>query len=365
MKSNFLIGLTCLALSIPALAHEGHDDEAPAPVSADSPRRQPDGSVFLPKPTQRQLGVRTQILQAGEWPRTQTLSATVVPDPNASGWVQPLLAGRLEAGPNGLPRLGQRVSKGDILGYVVATGDTLERAGQAAQLAEWRSARSLLLQRQARLKELSDSIPRRELEALDAELSSLQARIGALNAGLNAREPLKAPVSGIISTSSAVIGQIVDARELLFEVSDPTHIQVEALAYDPALADDIAGASLSIAGRSVELSFIGAANSLRAQALPLRFQASGSDLPRLPTGQNLNLTVRSASTLHGMPAPISALAKNASNQDIVWVKSDAERYAPRTVTFTPLDGSRVVLTSGVKADERVVTEATALINQIR
>ena len=43
-----------------AQAGEGHDhgDGGAAP-SANGPQRLPDGSVFLPKPAQRQLGVRT------------------------------------------------------------------------------------------------------------------------------------------------------------------------------------------------------------------------------------------------------------------------------------------------------------------
>ena len=65
-----------------ALAEEGHDhgDEGAAPAAGNGPRRLPDGSVFLPKPAQRQIGVRTLVTEAGELPRTVALAGKVVID---------------------------------------------------------------------------------------------------------------------------------------------------------------------------------------------------------------------------------------------------------------------------------------------
>ena len=52
--TNHLAGLgvvLALAAAWPAQAGEGHDHgDAPAAPSANGPQRQPDGSVFLPKP---------------------------------------------------------------------------------------------------------------------------------------------------------------------------------------------------------------------------------------------------------------------------------------------------------------------------
>ncbi|HRM95270.1 MAG TPA: efflux RND transporter periplasmic adaptor subunit, partial [Alicycliphilus sp.] len=129
------LALAC-ALSLPLFvqAHEGHDDAPPA-LSGDSPRRQSDGSVFIPKSAQRQLGLRTLAVAAGEHARAFELAGTVVMDPNAGGKVQAALAGRLEAGPQGLPLPGQSVKKGQVLAYVVPTAGALERSGQLAQQA--------------------------------------------------------------------------------------------------------------------------------------------------------------------------------------------------------------------------------------
>lgn len=42
-----------------------------------------------------------------------------------------------------------------------------------------------------------------------------------------------------------------------------------------------------------------------------------------------------------------------------------EQYAPRVVQYQPLDGERVMITAGLPDGERVVVQATNLINQIR
>lgn len=57
--------------------------------------------------------------------------------------------------------------------------------------------------------------------------------------------------------------------------------------------------------------------------------------------------------------------KNAANQTIVWVKVEPETFEPRVVTTESLDGQRVLVKSGLKAYDRVVTQGATLINQIR
>ena len=360
------LALAC-ALSLPLFvqAHEGHDDAPPA-LSGDSPRRQSDGSVFIPKSAQRQLGLRTLAVAAGEHARAFELAGTVVMDPNAGGKVQAALAGRLEAGPQGLPLPGQSVKKGQVLAYVVPTAGALERSGQLAQQAELRAAKELAQRRLARLRELADTVARKDIEAAESELQSLTARLAAVGAGLQQRDALVAPVSGVIASSNAVAGQVLDAREQVFEVVDPARLRIEALAYDPAQAQDVAGASLALpGGQSVPLRFLGAARSLREQALPLSFAGDAQALSQLALGQSVRLVVQTRSRVAGLQVPLAALQKNPSNQAIVWVKTGPEQYAPRLVRIQPLDGVHVAVTDGLQPGERVATQGASLLNQIR
>ncbi len=366
-RSGLLTALVLSSVLIgPAFAGEGHDHGgAAAAPSANGPQRLPDGSVFLPKPAQRQLGVRTLIAEAGELPRSFELNGKIVMDPNAGGKVQPLNAGRIEPGPRGLPTAGQQVRKGEVLAYVVSSSAPIERSNQAAQLADLRAGKSLADKRVARLKELADTVPRKDIEAAESEAQSLAERIAAVGAGLATREALVAPVPGVIASAHVVAGQVVDARELVFEIVDPVHLHVEAVAFDPGLASGIGRATLAVGNERVPLTFVGAARSLREQALPLTFRAQGKALGALAVGQPVRVFVQGKEQVKGIAVPVASLMKNPANQTIVWAKVGPERFEPRTVTVEPLDGVNVAVTSGLKAGDRVATQGATLINQVR
>ena len=367
-QASVLVLALGLATGLPtqAVAGPGHDHgDAPAAPSANGPQRLPDGSVFLPKPAQRQLGVRTLPTEAASLPRSFELNGQVVMDPNAGGKVQPLNAGRIEPGPRGLPNLGQVVRKGDVLAYVVSSASAIERSGQAAQLAELRAAKSLADKRVARLKELSDTVPRKDIEAAETEAQGLTERIAALGTGVAPREALVAPVSGVIAAARIVTGQVVDAREVLFEIVDPARLRIEALTFDAALANDIGSATIAVGAERVPLAYIGAAPSLREQALPLVFSAQGKPPVALAVGQPVRVFVQGKSKVQGIAVPLASLMRNPSNQTIVWVKTAPERFEPRVVTTAPLDGVRVAVLSGLLAGDRVATQGATLINQVR
>ena len=363
----FVFSTTFFVIAGATNAGPGHDhgDETPSAAIGNGPRRLPDGSVFLPKPAQRQIGVRTTPVQSAELARTVELSGKVVMDPNAGGRVQPMQAGRIEPGPRGLPGNGQAVRKGEILAYVTPAVGAIERSNQAAQLAELHAAKVLAEKRLVRLKELADTIPRKDIETVEGELQSLTGRMAALGSGLSAREALAAPVSGVIASAKVVSGQVVDVRELLFEIIDPGRLRIEALTYDTTLIANVASATLALGAERVALRYAGSARSLREQALPMTFLAEGTALNKLAVGQPVSVFVQTAGKVQGFSVPAAALMKNPANQTVVWVKTAPERFEPRVVTVEALDGVSVAITTGLKAADRVVTQAATLINQIR
>ncbi len=346
--------------ALPALAGPGHDhgDAAAAPTG-NGPQRRPDGHVFLPKPSQRQLAIRTLTVEAGELPRAFELMGRVVTDPNAGGVVQPTVAGRLEAGPRGLPALGTRVTRGEVLAYV--------RPAESAP-AELTLSLELAQRRLARLEQLDGSVPQKEIDAARLEVQSLRERLQPGGGRFAAREALRAPVSGVIAASSAVAGKVVDAREVVFEIVDPQRLRIEAIAFDAERATDIAGAQARVGERGVPLRFVGGARVLRDGALPLAFDLApprGQTAPPLAVNQPLRVVVQTRSTVKGIAVPAAAVVKSPSNQDIVWVHESAELFAPTPVRFVPLDGSRVAVIDGLQPGMRVVVQGAPLVNQVR
>lgn len=355
------------ALALPSAAHDGHDD-APAAVTASGPRRLPDGGVILPKASQRQLAIRTVVAERKRLPRSLELAGKVILDPNAGGMVQSTQAGRVEPGPKGLPSLGRTVRKGDVLAYIRPSNGALERGGQAALAAELRAGKALAEKRVARLEQLDGSVPGKDIEAARHELQSLSGRLAAVAASLSAPEALVAPASGVIASAAAVAGQVVEPRELLFEIVDPGRLRVEALVYDLDAGTDIAGAVASpAAGVALPLDLIGTGRALREQAIPVQFRVrpDGAGAPPLALGQPVRVLAQTRTMLAGIPVAAAAIVKNAANQDIVWVHTEAEHFVPKSVRVAPLDGARVALLDGVEPGERIVVRGASLLNQVR
>ena len=141
----FLVAACVLFMGVAStndvLAGSGHDhgEAAVSAGNSNTPKRQLDGNVFLPKSSQRQLLIRTEMVEEKSLPKSMELTGRVVADANAGGKVQPTQAGRVEAGPRGLPTLGQAVRKGEVLAVVRASSSAIERANQQSQTSELRN----------------------------------------------------------------------------------------------------------------------------------------------------------------------------------------------------------------------------------
>lgn len=355
-----------------AAAHGDEDhgpDQTPATAAAlpagSAPQRLPDGGVFVPKAVQHQLGVRTQIASLAPLAATVELNGRVIADPAASGRVQASQPGRIEPPAGGLPTLGQKVAKGQLLAWLRPAASSIERANQQAQLAALDADAALAAQRLARVEQLEGAVPQKEIDAARIERDAIDKRRAAVRASVAGAEALRAPVAGVISAATASAGQVVDARETLFEIVDPARLAVEALAYDPALAQGLAAASAALPGGGVvQLRFVGAGRQLREQALPLLFRVAASDAP-LAVGQPLAVTAQTGRTIEGVALPRAVLVRNGAGEWVVWLHTGAEQFSPRKVAFEPLDAGRVAVTAGVHSGDRVVTTGASLLGQIR
>ncbi|WP_410498866.1 efflux RND transporter periplasmic adaptor subunit [Chitinibacter sp. S2-10] len=356
-----LISLALLTMMSSSLWAHGDEDHGAAPVAAtvntDKPQRLPDGRVLLPKTAQHRLNIRTLLSSETTAARSVELNGHVVMDPNRGGRVQASSGGRISAPDGGLPLLGSKVTKGQVLAWVKPAASAYELAQQQADLAENRSKLQLAQQTIARLQELSQSVPRKEIQAAEAELNSLRGRAAALSS-VNTGEALRAPVSGVLAASNAINGQVIEASTVLFEIVEPKAMLIEALAYDPALVSNIASASL----QGISLRYLGGASSLRDGALPLLF--APLEATPLALGQNVKLVVQTREQLKGVQLPASSIVKNSANESIVWLHDSAQVFRAVPVTPIPVDGKTVLVTQ-LKPGSRVVTQGATLINQIR
>lgn len=360
----YILLLTLFAGQAAAHGDEDHSQTLQPASVPTSQQRLADGSLFVAKPTQRRLGLRTQIAKMQPLAITLSFNGKVIADPNASGRVQAIQSGRIEPGPKGLPVIGQQVRKGEVLAWLKPAASSLERGNQQALLAELEAQLAIADRRVRRLDQLEGALPQKEIESARFELEALKKRRAAIGASLATPESLHAPVSGVISAAHVVAGQVVEAREVLFEVVDPTRLAVEALSYDTAPVGRLSDAVAQFPGGSAALHFIGASRQLREQAMPLLFRVKPGTA-ELAIGQPVKVIAKTATQTNGVAVPQAALVKNASGDAVVWLHTGAERYTPRTVKWTPLDASNIAVSAGLNDGDRVVTEGASLLAQMR
>ncbi len=365
LLAGAIIGIITTSLFASPGAHgpNGEHLDEKAGASAGGLARLPDGSVNVPKLAQRRMGVRTRMVKEAEHARTVALNGRASIDPNAGGRVQAPFSGQIAPGPGGLPVAGQRVVKGQVLARLRPVDSAIERGNQTAQLAELRARRGLLAKRVERLASLEGVVPAKEIEAARAELAATIGREAAVARSIGGSEAILAPAAGVIAGASVLNGQIVESRDVLFEIVDPQRMVIDALSTDAGIARRISAATLA-GVPDVELTLLGGGRSLRDGALPIHFRARGTRLD-LAVGQPVTVLAKLDTKVKGIALPAAALARNPANETVVWIKSGAERFIALPVEATPLDAGTVIVTRGLSSDNRVVVSGTSLINQIR
>jgi RND family efflux transporter MFP subunit len=340
---------------------------AKSAFAVDSPRRLPDGHVFVPKPTQRLLDVRTEQLMPQSAQRAVSLIGRVIADPNSTSLVQSINGGRVMAPDGGLPRIGQAVKKGDLLARIEPTlpqadrTTILEKLGEVEQLiavaeARLRRTRILVEKKVAAESQLVDA---------EAEMEGLRKRRQVLLEIRVEPEALRAPTSGVIAAARVVPGQVVQAQDVLFQIVDPGALWVEALVYgeiDPAA---LGHATATAPGRPpLKLRFQGFSHALQQHASVVQFVVENPP-PNLSIGLPVNVIAASGEPVTAMIVPKDAVVRSANGEAMVWRHEEAELFEPRPVRVTPFDAARVIIAAGVAKGDRVVTRASDLVNQVR
>ncbi len=364
-----------LTLGTAAFAHGDEDHGAPvqgaaliAPsqVTTDLAQRLPDGSVFVPKPTQRLLVLRTTMTEAATFRRTVELPGRVIPDPNASGVVQSSVGGRVSPPPSGIfPRLGTTVRKGDVLAYVTQPVQAIDVSDMRQRQGELDQQIGIVERRVDRFKRLSvtGAVAQTQLDDAQSELTGLRDRRAALDKVRLEPEALIAPVDGIVAQASAVSGQMASPGAMIFQIIDPARLWVEALSFDALTAAQDANARLAD-GRSLKLTYQGSGFADRNQAIPVQFAVRG-DTSGLRVGQFVTVLAATDVEQKGLALPRASVVRSSNGQDIVYEHTTAERFEARPVRIEPLDGTRVLVAEGVGPGKRIVTLGAELLDQVR
>jgi RND family efflux transporter MFP subunit len=350
-----------------AWAHEGHDHGPDLGASpGNSPSRRPDGSLFVPKPTQRLLEIRTMAVRIETRPKTVRFHGRVVPDPNRSGVVQATLQGRYEAPEGGVPPLGTKVKAGDLLGRVAPAFASIDSSDMAQTLGTIDQEIALNRRKLARQEQLlaSNTVAKAAVEDTRILLEGLEQRRRELLAAKARPEDLRAPVDGVIAATRVVAGQVVGPSDQLFQIIDPARLLVEALVFDQIDPDAVETATASIGGNAAtKLKFMGRSRALQQQYTLLQFQILEPSL-LLNSGAPATVIASTGERVTGIVLPRAALAQAPSGQTVVFSHKEPEIFLPRAVRVEPFDADNVLVTAGIAAGERIVVRNALLLSQV-
>ena len=360
--------LTLPPATSPATAHDGEShaasDAKRGPLARDAAQLLPDGSVFVPKSTQRILVIRTAVTEQAAHPRTVELPGRIIPDPNASGFVQAALGGRLSPPEGGFPRLGTRVKTGDVLAYLTTPLQAIDVSDMRQRQGELDQQISIVERRLARYELLSPggSVSRVAVDETRLELQGLKERRASLDKVRREPEALVAPVDGVVADGTPAAGQFAQTNAIVFHIVDPARLWVEALSYETL--PNLHRATAQVGGNKINLAFRGAGFADRNQSIPIHFAIEGQPTG-IRIGQFVTVLAETPDHQQGIAVPRSSIVRNSVGQDVVYEHVSAERFEQRPVRIEPLDGSRVLVVQGLQAGKRVVVQGAELLDHIR
>ena len=353
--------------STAAFAHSGHDHEPSSSVNGNAPQRLPNGQIFLPKPSQRLLEIRTRILQTESLRQAVRFVGRIIPNPNRSGVVQSTIAGRYLPPSKGVALIGAAVKAGDVMGSVAPSFISKDASDMAQTLGELEQQIALARSKLSRQENLLAKrvVAEAAVEETRIQLEGLVGRRKELLSAKVEPEELRAPVDGVITAVRVVAGQVVSQSDVLFEIVDPRSLMVEALAFDHARTDKIVDAISSTSDnvRSA-LRFVGRNRALQQQYSVLRFEVLDPS-PGLDIGSPVTVTGHAGEPITGIVLPRAAIAQAPNGQMVVFRHAEPELFEPMPIRFEPFGADSVRITAGVEAGDKIVVEGAPLVNQVR
>jgi cobalt-zinc-cadmium efflux system membrane fusion protein len=375
--------LATLAVATVASAHGGEDHGAPPARAAQAE----PGVIAVPIETQFLLGLRTARVASGPVAESIGVAGRVSARPDGDARVAAPLAGRLLPPPEGFPRLGDRVRRGQLLGRLeqtlgVADAASVAAARQSTQFArndarqrlEAATARLQLAQQNAtRMAGLQGIVATREIDSARAEVLTAQAaveqarrdlRTGGV-AGARTVE-LRAPLDGTIVIASASQGSQIEQGTEIFRIADLSRLYIDAqlsesqaAALGPAevaLVTSAVDPALRVEARRVAVSALIDPATRTVQAL---FEVPNPDA-RLRIGAQVDVAVQSTAPTTAIVVPQRALLEH-EGRTVVVVKTGPETFALRGVRIGPRNAATVGVVSGLRAGERVVVEGASSV----
>ena len=272
------------------------------------------------------------------------------------------------------------------------------QAQQADQRAKAGQARTQLAQAQRELRRATNlvevgAVPRKRLEeaqtavkvseqevaSADQQVRLLDNQIRQTNAGQTIFRvprvnqptrsfPLTAPVTGIVNDIKATSGQLVETGAELLSISNLSTVLIEAQVFerDLPIVRESTRASFTSAALSGEVYTIGTRDGdgrlvsigqtvdPQTRAVPVIYEVINPS-QRLREGNFVEITIDTSGDQRVLAVPKSAVVRE-QGQTFVYVLTGGETFERRTVALDAEGADFYEVKSGLKENDRVVTE---------
>jgi RND family efflux transporter MFP subunit len=371
--------LAILLVAMTFLYKRSHDDEAQA-----APQAAPTNGI-VPFRMEQQWLVRLKLApaQQSELPSQLYSVGRVIASPLNRAVVSPPVGGIIEN--RRLPRIGERVKRGDVL----ATLTQVPTAAEAAQIhiensridAERRRLAQTEIEMRARLSAATAEADRakrlfeqkaysqRQVETAEADRKAVEANLAAVQeqqkalqtAPLGTKYEVVAPLSGTVVDVKKAAGEQVRSGEPILEIVSLDVVWVEAPVFEKdlghitkdvdAVFSTTAFPDENFRGRLVN---IGAVVDEQTRAAKAVFEVNNT-AGKLRLGMQANLRLGIGDKRAVLLVPKEAVLDNEGKK-IVYVLRTGEEFERRDVVVGDEYGDKLAIISGVAAGERVVTQ---------
>jgi cobalt-zinc-cadmium efflux system membrane fusion protein len=334
------------------------------------------------KPEQVQaIGIQLADVVATNVSPSITVAGRVTPRAGGEAEVFSPFPGKLLA-ENALPRIGNSVSKGQHLADVeqqFVASENLQLATTAVQLeGELQRAENDLSLRRTELdraKQLYEggAIPLKQLQAAEVELRQAEVK---REAARRSREPydaarseantqarraqILAPIAGTVIAADAAPGQQVDPSKSLWAIADMTALWIEAAVHEPDLPQirharraDITIPAEPERSLAAQLITIGSVVDPENRTVAVVFAIANRD-ELLKIGMFVQVRIPTGPPIVSLVIPDSAVLAE-ERTSVVYVETEPGVYRRTPVQLGQRQGSRVVVTSGLKEGGKVVS----------
>ena len=335
-------------------------------LNKDSPRKLPDGTVFIPISAQRIFNFRTKIGSITSATKALSLPGKVTISPNASFKIQTAHNGIFTLENRNYIFEGQSVKKGDIIGVLQPTLTLLERADIDAQIQHLTNAVDLYQKRIERLAEVYFVRYRKSrMEQLRIEMEGNRSELKILVRAIDKKFIIRSTIDGFVSHLPISSGEYVERGQTIAEIINPTALRVTAYSFDSSLAQSLPKASAkTMEGVGIELKPIGAGRIMANQNLPIHFEITSKN-HKLVAGAPVIVNVIIPQTnIKGIAVPKESIHVLPSGQKIIWERLSSEKFLAHHVETTSINLNEAMITTYLGRSMRFVVQGTNALNQI-